>query len=74
MLGGFVVGAPLGVAVGRTAWRAFASQLGVTTAASTPTAWIIATATGAALVALVAAAGPARVAARTGPAVPLRSE
>jgi putative ABC transport system permease protein len=74
MLGGFVVGAPIGIAVGRIAWRAFASQLGVVTVASTPVGWIGATAAGAALVAVVAAAGPARIAARTDPAVPLRSE
>jgi putative ABC transport system permease protein len=74
MFGGFVVGAPLGVAFGRFAWRAFASRLGVVPAASTPIGWIVATAAGAALVAVFAAAGPARVAARTKPAARLRSE
>jgi ABC-type antimicrobial peptide transport system permease subunit len=74
MLGGFVVGAPLGVAMGRIAWQAFASRLGVVTASSTPIGWIIATGAGAALVAMLAAAGPARVAGRTNPAVALRSE
>ena len=46
MLGGFVVGAPIGIAVGRIAWRAFASQLGVVTVPSTPIVWIVATAVG----------------------------
>jgi hypothetical protein len=74
MLGGFVVGAPLGIAIGRIAWRAFASGLGVVTVTSTPVAWVIATAVGGAVVAALAAAGPARIAARTKPAVTLRAE
>ena len=74
MLGGFVVGAPIGVAVGRVSWRAFASGLGVLTVPSTPVAWIVATGVGAAVVAALAAAGPARVAAHTKPAVSLRAE
>ena len=41
MLGGFVVGAPLGIAVGRLAWRAFASPLGVVTVTSTPIVWVV---------------------------------
>ncbi len=74
MLGGFVVGAPIGLAAGRIAWHAFASQLGVVTVASTPVLGIVATAVGGALVAALAAAGPARLAARTKPAVTLRAE
>ena len=74
MLGGFVVGAPIGIAVGRIAWRAFASELGVATVTSTPIAWIVATAVGGAAIAALAAAGPARLAARTKPAVTLRAE
>jgi hypothetical protein len=74
MVGGFVVGAPLGIAIGSIAWRAFAARLGVVPAASIPVGWIVATAAGAALIAILAAAGPARVAARTKPADPLRSQ
>jgi hypothetical protein len=74
MFGGFVVGAPLGIAIGRIAWRAFASRLGVVTATTIPIGWIVVTALGAAAVALLAAAGPARVAARAEPSVSLRSE
>jgi hypothetical protein len=74
MLGGFVVGAPIGIAVGRIAWRAFASGLGVATVTSTPIAWVIATGIGSAVIAALAAAGPARLAARTKAAVTLRAE
>ena len=74
MLGGFVVGAPLGIAVGRIAWRAFASELGVVSVVSTPIAWIVLTGVGGAVIAALAAAGPARLAARTKPAVMLRAE
>jgi hypothetical protein len=74
MIGGFVVGAPVGIAVGRIAWRAFASELGVVTAVSTPVAWIVLTGAGGAAIAALAAAGPARLAARTRPAVTLRAE
>ena len=74
MFGGFVVGAPLGIAIGRVSWRAFASGLGVVTDPSTPIAWVAATGMGAAVVAVLAALGPARIAARTRPAVTLRSE
>ena len=74
MLGGFVVGAPVGIAVGRIAWRAFASELGVVSVLSTPIVWTVATGVGGAVVAALAATGPARLAARTKPAVTLRTE
>jgi ABC-type antimicrobial peptide transport system permease subunit len=74
MLGGFVVGAPIGIAVGRIAWRVFASQLGVVTVTSTPVAWIVVAAAGGAAIAALAAAVPARLAARMKPAVTLRAE
>lgn len=74
MLGGFVVGAPIGIAVGHIAWRAFASELGVVTVTSTPVGWIVATGVGGAVIAALAAARPARVAALTKPAVTLRAE
>jgi hypothetical protein len=72
--GGVVVGIPLGIIIGRVAWRAFASELGVGTASTTPVLWIVATGVGAAVVALLAASRPARVAAGTKPTAPLRSE
>jgi ABC-type antimicrobial peptide transport system permease subunit len=74
MLGGFVVGAPVGIAVGRIAWRVFASQLGVVTVTSTPVVWIVVAAVGGAVIAALAAAAPARLAARMKPAVTLRAE
>ena len=58
--GGVVIGVPVGVVLVSAAWRAFASQLGVATEPSTPVAWIVATAVGAIVIALVAAALPAR--------------
>lgn len=74
MLGGSVVGAPLGILIGRTAWRTFASRLGVVTTTTIPIGWIALTAVGATAVALLAASGPARVAARAKPSVSLGSE
>jgi ABC-type antimicrobial peptide transport system permease subunit len=74
MLGSFVVGAPIGIIIGRVAWRTFASRLGVVTNPSTPIWWILATAAVAMLIALLAAAGPARIAARSEPATLLRAE
>jgi hypothetical protein len=74
MLGGFVVGAPIGILIGRIAWRAFASELGVLTDPTIPIVWIVVTGIGGAVVAALAAAGPARVAAGTEPAVLLRAE
>ncbi|HEY2331943.1 MAG TPA: FtsX-like permease family protein [Acidimicrobiales bacterium] len=65
--GGVVVGVPVGVVVGRLAWQGFASRLGVVTEPSTPVLWIAVTAVGAIVVALAAAALPARSAARSNP-------
>jgi FtsX-like permease family len=69
-----VVGVPLGIAAGRVAWRVFASRLGVVTDPSTPVWWIVAVVVGSLGVALLAAAVPARVAARIRPATVLRAE
>jgi predicted lysophospholipase L1 biosynthesis ABC-type transport system permease subunit len=68
------VGLPVGIALGRLAWRAFADQLGVAAGPVVPLGWIGATIAGGLAVALVAAALPARTAARVDPAVVLRSE
>jgi ABC-type antimicrobial peptide transport system permease subunit len=62
-----VIGVPIGVAVGRLAWRAFASRLGVVTEPSMPVGWLVATALGAVLIAVIAAALPARAAAQSNP-------
>jgi hypothetical protein len=72
--GSVIVGMPVGLALGRVAWRAFASRLGVVTHPSMPLGWLVGTALGAGAVALVAAAVPARAAARTQATVALRSD
>jgi FtsX-like permease family len=74
MIAALVLGVPLGVVAGRLAWRAFASQLGVVPDPSTPGLWVLVTVAGGLVVALLAAAVPARVAARASPAAGLRSE
>lgn len=73
MVGALVIGVPLGIAVGRFVWRLFAIELGVVTETSMSAPWIVGTVAGALVVSIVAAAVPARVAARTHPAVALRS-
>src|SRR5207248_3019185 len=71
---GLALGIPLGIAAGRWAWTAFAGQLGVPPSPVVPLA-IVAIAIPATLVlAILAAALPGRSAARTQPAVVLRSE
>jgi hypothetical protein len=74
VIAALAVGLPLGVVVGRLAWRAFAIELGVATEPSVPLGWIAVTIAGALVIAALAAAFPARVAARTHPADALRAE
>jgi hypothetical protein len=69
-----VVGVPVGVAAGGWVWTTFADQLGVATAARTPVAAVVAAVPAALVAANLIAAMPARFAARTRPAVVLRSE
>jgi putative ABC transport system permease protein len=69
-----VAGVPLGVVIGRLTWKAFAGQLGVVPDPSSPLAWIAFTVVGGFVLALVAAALPARLAAVTLPSAGLRSE
>lgn len=74
MLAGLLIGAPLGIATGRIAWRAFATRLGVLDNPATPSAWIAAIVAGSLVLTLAAAAVPARTAARSTPATTLRTE
>jgi hypothetical protein len=69
-----VVGVPVGIAAGRWAWLAFAGGLGVVPLASVPAAVALLIAPATILIANLVAAGPARSAARTAPAVVLRME
>jgi hypothetical protein len=69
-----VIGGPLGVAVGRWSWVSFANSLGVAPVTDIP---LVALVLGFAVLLLAGnllAAGPARIAARTSPAVILRTE
>jgi FtsX-like permease family len=69
-----LAGLPVGMAIGRWAWRLVADQLGVAAGPVVPTASVLAIAVGALLAANLAAAGPGWVAARIRPAIVLRSE
>lgn len=71
---GLTLGLPLGIAVGRVSWRAFANGLGIPpdiTVSATSTAVIAAAAV---LVGIVAALSPARTTTRLAPAATLRTE
>ena len=69
-----VVGVPLGIVVGRTAWRAFAEDLGVVVVPRVPIVATLLVVAGALVLANLIAAGPAWVAARTRPAAVLQEE
>src|SRR5206468_3082553 len=71
---GLVVGIPVGLLVGRAVWRSVADGLGVATGATTPTVGLILTVLAALALANLIAFFPARNAARTRPAIALRSE
>jgi ABC-type lipoprotein release transport system permease subunit len=71
---GIVVGIPLGLVVGRIVWRLVADELGVSTDPTWPTVGIVVLVPVALLAVNLVAAVPARRAARTRPAVVLRSE
>ncbi len=72
--GGLVVGIPLGLVAGVLAWRLVADGLGVSTAATVPMLGLVLIVPAAILLANLVAAVPARWAARTQPAVALRTE
>jgi hypothetical protein len=65
---------PLGVAVGRTAWRLFADQLGVIPDVSTPVVLLALVVPATVLLANLISIGPAVAAMRTHPAAVLREE
>jgi ABC-type antimicrobial peptide transport system permease subunit len=69
-----VVGIPLGIAVGRWLWSRFADDLGIVSVPVVPTVAVVLTAVVALVIANLIAAAPAALAARTRPAVVLRSE
>jgi predicted lysophospholipase L1 biosynthesis ABC-type transport system permease subunit len=71
---GLLVGLVLGIVVGSLLWRAVADRVGVLPAVAVPTAALAAIAAATVVIANVIAAVPARSAARTKPAVALRSE
>jgi hypothetical protein len=71
---GLLVGLPLGVAVGRTAWARFAAELGVDPSAAVPWPWLLATTAGTLVLGLLAGVLPARSATRSGPASILHEE
>jgi hypothetical protein len=68
------IGIPIGTVVGRIAWRAFATRLGVVTEPAVPWAWIGATIAVGLAVAVVAALAPERAAARVRVAEAIRQE
>ncbi len=69
-----IVGVPTGVVVGRVTWRAIAANLGVSSPPVLPTPAIAVVGVLVIAVANLAALGPGLVAARTSPAVALRTE
>jgi ABC-type lipoprotein release transport system permease subunit len=71
---GLLVGIPVGLVVGGLAWRGFTARLGVAADPVVPVFALAMIVPGALLVANLLAAVPARVAARTRPAIALRSE
>jgi len=71
---GLLVGVPLGIALGRTLWGAFAAQLDVVARAMTPFGPLLAVMVGALAIANLGAMIPARMARRVKPAILLRAE
>jgi predicted lysophospholipase L1 biosynthesis ABC-type transport system permease subunit len=71
---GLLVGVPLGLVAGRAVWRLVAEGLGVAPSATFPVPAVLAVGAGGIVLPTVIAAPPGRIAARTQPAVVLRSE
>ena len=73
-VGALLVGAPLGIALGRAVWRWYAGGLHAAAPAETPWMWLAVAALTTLAVANLVAAIPGRSAARTSPATILREE
>jgi ABC-type lipoprotein release transport system permease subunit len=71
---GTVVGAPIGIVLGRYLWILFAREINAVPAPSVPTLTVALIAIGALLLANIVAAFPGRIAARTPTALVLRAE
>jgi ABC-type antimicrobial peptide transport system permease subunit len=71
---GLMVGIPIGLLIGRAVWEAVADGLGVATVATMPALALALTGVAALLLVNAIAFFPGRAAARTRPAVALRSE
>ena len=69
-----LIGIPVGIAVGRVVWTAFATQLGTVPEPATPPVRLLLTIAGAIVLANVIAAIPAVIAGRMRPAPALRAE
>jgi putative ABC transport system permease protein len=69
-----LVGTPLGIAAGRTLYRAFAVDLGVVPDVAIPVGWAVVVAVLTLVIGLLASAAPARAAARPPASTMLRSE
>jgi putative ABC transport system permease protein len=74
MLAALLIGVPLGVIVGRLAWRAFASGLAVVMPPTTPVLGLLLTTVGALAAVVIIATVPAFLAGRARPAETLRTE
>jgi ABC-type antimicrobial peptide transport system permease subunit len=73
-VGALLVGAPLGIALGRAVWRWYAGGLHAAAPAETPWTWLAVAALTTLAVANLVAAIPGRSAARTSPAIVVREE
>jgi ABC-type lipoprotein release transport system permease subunit len=71
---GLLIGIPAGIVLGRLVWHAIADSTGVSTSITVPGLALAAMAVAAVLLANIVASMPARTAARTRPAVTLRTE
>jgi hypothetical protein len=71
---GAIIGIPVGILVGRTLWNAFANSIHAVPRVVVPTSTLLIIAALALVLANVIAALPARLAARTSPAILLRAE